>query len=205
MIETNLRMRLRRVERFGLQGILKEAHDQGRGHWINMPDAWPGPEDKDTTSLLLEGGDTLLNGFDVYVGDSGTGSSEGGIAWLQNLLGASYHVQAVKLRPRILHLDGVMALLRPGLGLLFRAGLAGELPESLSGFRWIEVNEEETYSLGVNGLVLDPETVIIQQRHGRLIDEIRKAGMEVIPLAYDGPATIGGALRCSSHPLIRES
>jgi glycine amidinotransferase len=205
IIELNLRMRTRRVERFGFQRILNEVHNQGRGSWVNMPGAWPGPEDEDAASLFLEGGDTLLNGFDIYVGDSGTSSNERGIHWLRNFLGANYRVHAVKLRPDVLHLDCAMALLRPSLGLLCQGRIAGELPESLLGFRWIEVSEEEAGGLGTNGLILNSETVIVERRQSRLIRELRKAGMEVIPLSYDAPATVGGAFRCSHHPLIRES
>lgn len=205
MIELNLRMRTRRVERFAFQGILKEVHTQGRGSWVNMPAAWPGPEDEDAESLFLEGGDTLLNGFDIYVGDSGTSSNERGIAWLRNFLGGNYRVHTVKLRSDVLHLDCAMALMRPGMGLLCRGRIASELPESLSGFRWIEVSEKEAAGLGANGLVLNSETVIVERRQTRLIGEIRKAGMEVIPFAYDAPAAVGGAFRCSHHPLVRES
>jgi len=205
MIELNLRMRTRRVERFALQRILKEAHNQGRGFWISMPGAWPGPEDEDAESLFLEGGDTLLNGFDIYVGDSGTSSNARGIDWLRSFLGTNYRVHAVRLRADVLHLDCAMALLRPGLGLLCQGRIACELPESLSGFRWIEVSEEEAGGLGTNGLILNSETVVVERRRSRLIGEIRKAGMEVIPCAYDAPAAVGGAFRCSHHPLIRES
>jgi glycine amidinotransferase len=205
MIELNLRIRARRIERFALQDVLREAHLQGRGQWINMPAALSGIEADDTTSLFLEGGDTLLNGAEIYVGISGTSSNQGGIDWLQGLLGPSYHVQAVPLRSNVLHLDCAMALLRPGLGLLCRTRLAGELPPSLADFRWIDVTEEEASGLGTNGLLLSPETVIVEQRRERIMGEIRQAGMEVIPLAYDAPAAVGGAFRCSHHPLVRVS
>jgi glycine amidinotransferase len=128
-----------------------------------------------------------------------------GIHLLRNFLGANYRGHAVKLRPDVLHLDCAMALLRPSLGLWCQGRIAGELPESLLGFHWIEVSEEEAGGLGTNGLILNSETVIVERRQSRLIRELRKAGMEVIPLSYDAPATVGGAFRCSHHPLIRES
>jgi glycine amidinotransferase len=205
MIELNLRMRDRRHERFALQHVLRDAHLAGRGHWVNMPGALDVTEADDHTSLFLEGGDTLLNGSDIYVGMSGTSSNQGGIDWLQTLLGPTYHVQTVPLRSNVLHLDCAMALLRPGLGLLCRDRLAGELPPSLAGFRWIDVTEDEATGLGTNGLILNPETIIVERRQERIIGEIRRAGMEVIALAYDAPAAVGGAFRCSHHPLVRVS
>ncbi len=205
MIELNLRMRTRRPERYAFQHILQKAHADGRGRWINMPSAWPGPEDQDGTSLFLEGGDTLLNGYDIYVGNSGTSSNARGIEWLQRLLGHAYRVQAVQLRPDVLHLDCAMALLRPGLGLLCRERIHGTLPDSLAGFRWIEVTEQEAEGLGTNSLILNSETLIVERGQERIMGEIKRAGMEVIPLSYDAPATVGGAFRCSHHPIIRES
>jgi N-dimethylarginine dimethylaminohydrolase len=41
-----------------------------------------------STGPFLEGGDTLLNGHEIYVGMSGCASDMAGIDWLQALLGA---------------------------------------------------------------------------------------------------------------------
>ena len=40
--------------------------------WVAMPEAWPGPDEHDDVSAFLEGGDTLLNGSEIYVGVAGT-------------------------------------------------------------------------------------------------------------------------------------
>ena len=39
----------------------------------------------------------------------------------------------------------------------------------------------------------------------RVIEELRKRKVEVIPLPFDGPIGCGGGLRCAHHPLVRES
>ncbi len=46
-----------------------------------MPGAWPGPENEDAASLFLEGGDTLLNGFDIYAGRTGLGQFVPGVSY----------------------------------------------------------------------------------------------------------------------------
>ena len=43
---------------------------------------------------FLEGGDTLLNGYEIYVGISGCASDLAGADWLQALLGGRYRVHA---------------------------------------------------------------------------------------------------------------
>ena len=54
---------------------------------------------------FLEGGDTLLNGSEIYVGISGCASDLAGVDWLQALLGDDYRVIAVAMKSNVLHLD----------------------------------------------------------------------------------------------------
>ena len=41
--------------------------------------------------------------------------------------------------------------------------------------------------------------------NARVIEELRKRKVDVIPLPFDGPISTGGGLRCAHHPLLRES
>ncbi|MGI9515435.1 MAG: hypothetical protein ACR2NP_00185, partial [Pirellulaceae bacterium] len=90
-----------------------------------------------------------------------------------------------------------------GLGLICREWIKSELPPGLRDYTWIETTVEEAQWLGCNGLPLDPETVIMDSRHERVIAEVRKTGHNVIELPYDGPSFVGGAFRCSSQPIHR--
>jgi N-dimethylarginine dimethylaminohydrolase len=58
------------------------------------------------------------NGWEICVADSGIAANRAGIGWLQNILAPAYHVREVKIIREFEHLDCVMALFRPGLGLL---------------------------------------------------------------------------------------
>ena len=47
--------------------------------------------------------------------------------------------------------------------------------------------------------------MIVDADNARVIEELRKCKVEVVPLPFDGPIRVGGGLRCAHHPLWRES
>ena len=98
-----------------------------------------------------------------------------------------------------------MALVQPGLVIHCPQKLIDGLPMSLRDWDKIEVSPEEATLLATNGLVLEPGRVIIDADNRRVIDELRKRKVDVIPLPFDGPIRLGGGLRCAHHPLLRES
>jgi N-dimethylarginine dimethylaminohydrolase len=154
---------------------------------------------------FLEGGDTLLNGYEIYVGMSGCASDMVGIDWLQALLGPKYRVIPVALKSDVLHLDCAMALIRPGLVVYCPEKLIDGLPMSLRSWDAITVSKEEANLLATNGLILEEGRIVVDSDNVRVIGELRKRKMDVIPLPFDGPIRIGGGLRCAHHPLLRES
>ncbi|MBU0686872.1 MAG: hypothetical protein KKB81_03350 [Candidatus Margulisbacteria bacterium] len=201
-IEISLRSPFRRKEKFAIRPFVEKFIDDPRVNFVSIPPASPHLDER---GPFLEGGDVLLNGYEIYVGNSGVASDQNGTAWLQNYLGPKYKVHEIKLKPDVLHLDCAMALLRPGLGLLYKDGILSELPDSLKGWDWITVTKEEADKLGCNVLILDDKTVIADPQHARIIKEMRKKGVEVIEVPYDEVSKFLGAFRCSHHPLIRES
>ena len=66
-------------------------------------------------------------------------------------------------------------------------------------------SRDEASRLATNGLVLEEGRMIVDADNQRVIDELRKRGMDVIPIAFDGPIRTGGGLRCAHHPILRES
>ena len=168
VIDASLRLKCRQRERYGLRPVVQKAVATRGAQWSSVPLGSPGGVD----GPFLEGGDTLLNGREIYVGISGCASDLAGADWLQALLGDSYRVIPVALKSHVLHL---------------------------------EVSPEEATLLATNGLVLEPGRVIIDADNRRVIDELRKRKVDVIPLPFDGPIRLGGGLRCAHHPLLRES
>lgn len=200
VIDASLRLKCRQRERFGLRPIIRAAQQRG-ARWSSVPLGSPGCVD----GPFLEGGDTLLNGREVYVGISGCASDLAGIDWLQALLGETYRVIPVAMKSNVLHLDCAMALIKRGLLIWCPQKFIDGLPMSLRDWDKIEVSVDEANRLATNGLVLEEGRVIIDADNKRVIEELRKRRVDVIPLPFDGPIATGGGPRCAHHPLLRES
>jgi N-dimethylarginine dimethylaminohydrolase len=201
VIEASLRLICRQRERYGLRPIVQQVAQQRGARWSSVPLGTPGCVD----GPFLEGGDTLLNGFEVYVGMSGCASDMAGIDWLQALLGETYRAIPVAMKSNVLHLDCCLALVKPGLLVYCPEKLIDGLPMSLRAWDKIAVSPDEANRLATNGLILEEGRMIVDSDNSRVIDELRKRSVEVIPLPFDGPIRVGGGMRCAHHPLLRES
>jgi N-dimethylarginine dimethylaminohydrolase len=201
LIDSSLRLRCRQRERYGLRPIIQQAVQQRGARWSSVPLGSPACVD----GPFLEGGDVLLNGYEIYVGISGCASDLAGADWLQALLGAKYRVIPVAMRSNVLHLDCALGLIKPGLLVWCPEKLIDGLPMSLRGWDQISVSIDEANRLATNVLVLEEGRVIVDADNDRIADELRRRKVEVIPLPFDGPIGMGGGLRCAHHPLLRES
>jgi N-dimethylarginine dimethylaminohydrolase len=201
VIEASLRLICRQRERYGLRPIIRRAVQETGARWSSVPLGSPGCVD----GPFLEGGDVLLNGRQVYVGMSGCASDLAGADWLTALLGDGYRVIPVAMKSNVLHLDCCLALVKPGLLIHCPEKLIDGLPMALRDWDKIVVSVDEANRLATNSLVLEAGRMIVDADNGRVIDELRKRKVEVIPLPFDGPIRMGGGLRCAHHPLLRES
>ena len=201
VIDSSIRLKCRQRERYGLRPIIQDVVQRRGARWSSVPLGSPACVD----GPFLEGGDTLLNGYEVYVGMSGCASDLAGIDWLQGLLGDKYRVIPVAMKSNVLHLDCALALIKPGLLVWCPEKLVDGLPMSLRDWDAITVSRDEANKLATNGLVLEEGRAIIDADNARVIEELRKRRVDVIPLPFDGPIGTGGGLRCAHHPLLRES
>jgi N-dimethylarginine dimethylaminohydrolase len=110
----------------------------------------------------------------------------------------------VALRSNVLHLDCALGLIKPGLLVWCPEKLIDGLPMSLRGWDAIVVSKDEANLLATNGLILEEGRIIVDADNKRVIEELRKRKVDVIPLPFDGPIACGGGLRCAHHPLLRE-
>jgi len=213
VIETNLRMIFRSKEHLGYAELFRDRLSvQEDVRHVRMPDVTPvltGQTDEDfllDPRPFIEGGDTFVLGKDILVGFSSLASSPAGASWLQRYLRPEgYRVHLVPLTSEWLHLDCAFSVLREGLCMCFMGSLKEEkLPDVLSEWEVIEATADEAHALGCNTICLDPNTIIIGAEHKRLIREIEKRGMNVLPTPFDMPSALGGAIRCSTHPLARD-
>lgn len=201
VIDASLRLKCRQRERFGLRPIIQGAVQKRGARWSSVPLGSPGCVD----GPFLEGGDTLLNGYEVYVGISGCASDLAGADWLQALLGDRYRVLPVAMKSNVLHLDCCLALVGPGLLIYCPEKLIDGLPTALRDWDKISVSVDEATLLATNGLIIETGRMIVDADNSRVIEELRRRRIDVIPLPFDGPIRLGGGLRCAHHPLLRES
>jgi glycine amidinotransferase len=201
VIDASLRLKCRQRERYGLRPIIQQVVQQRGARWSSVPLGSPAG----VNGPFLEGGDTLLNGREIYVGMSGCASDLAGADWLQALLGGTYRVIPVAMKSNVLHLDCALALIKPGLLIYCPQKLIDGLPRSLRDWDKIVVSVDEANLLATNGLVLEEGRIVVDADNGRIIEALRQRKVEVIPIAFDGPIACGGGLRCAHHPLVRES
>ena len=201
IIDGSLRLACRQRERFGLRPIVQQMVQQRGAQWSSVPLGSPACVD----GPFLEGGDTLLNGREVYVGISGCASDLAGADWLQALLGEQYRVIPVAMKSNVLHLDCCLAMIRPGLLIWCPEKFIDGLPMSLRDWDKITVSIDEANLMATNALVLEAGHAIVDADNTRVIDELRRRKVEVIPIPFGAPISTGGGLRCAHHPLLRES
>src|SRR5262249_41498049 len=204
----------RNKEHLGYEQLFRDrlAQDPDARH-IRMPETTPILPGKTEVDFVtdprpfLEGGDTFVMGKDILVGFSSLGSSPAGVEWLRRYLAPEgYRVHLVPLTTEWLHLDCVFAVIRAGLCICLMHGLQeGRLPKVVRDWEVIEATADEAHALGCNTLCLEPGVVIIGAEHRRLIKEIEKHGATVLPVPFDMPSEVGGGIRCSTHPLLRDA
>lgn len=199
----NLRLPCRRKRIWAIRDVLEPVLKDSNAHYVAMPPCSPHYSEED---IYLERGDVLVDGFNVYVGFSGNATSLAGIEWLQQFLGPRYTIHTVKLHPKILHLDTVCMLNRPGL-LTYYPEFIEELPKPLQGWEKIEIKRQDSEheAFGANGLMLDPDTMILAKQYERLIPEYDKYGIEVLTIPFDAAIHSGVGVRCAVGPLRRDN
>jgi len=104
-----------------------------------------------------------------------------------------------------LHIDGSLVMLKPDLAVAVVYELPWWFLEKLKemGIHIIEAVEEDGWQ-SVNCLAVSPGRVIIPSHTERTAEKLIKAGLEVIPIEYDEIPKGGGAIHCSTLPLLRD-
>jgi N-dimethylarginine dimethylaminohydrolase len=195
----SFRYPFRRKQVWVVRPLLEELIKGRNARYAASPPPSPHYREDD---LYLENGDIMLDGHDVYVGMSGNASSPRGADWLRQFLGPGYRVHVIRLAPDRFHLDWVLGLNRPGLLTYCPAAFIDGLPQPLQKWDKIIVNPDE--SAGANNLSLDPNTIVVASQYGRIADEYRKRGMNVITIPLDTTIDYGSSARCLTAVLDRD-
>lgn len=205
----------RRAEQLGYRRLFAERVAGSGARWFQMPlvdvAAIGGPGYDKDDHPALEGGDLLVLGDTILAGTSLNkvmGSNARGVAWLASMLEPQgYTVERVRIGEEFLHLDVVLSIPRDGLAIVCPDAFVDGLPPALDGWDLIEVTREQSRLLACNGLPIDPENYILaynDDEDGSAVQgELERRGIVVHRIAFRNHTEDGGAIRCSTHPLVR--
>ncbi len=200
VIECAQRVPMRDKERFVVRKIFKPLiKDDPSIRYIAVPIPSPAFNEK---GLYLEGSDVLVDGKNIYVGHSGRGTSTMGIKWLQAVLGPNYKVYSIDISGFV-HLNSVLTLIRPGLGIKFSPAIVSELPKPLQNWDFIEVSPEDAKNYAASVLVVGPNKVYADERFESLISELRNRNVDVTSVPFDVITEFGGGLGSFYSPIRR--
>ena len=225
VIECPTPMRARYLEAQAYRHIMQRVIAAG-SRWISAPrpllaDGLYNLEDHDRPGLLdtepaFDAANILRLGRDLLYLRSNTGNPSGA-RWLQATLGRDYRVHLCDdLYPHT-HIDTTLVPLRPGLILANPERVnADNLPPMLRGWDVIDsppmvdigyagdvTRPCASEWIGMNFLMLDPETALVEARQEPLMRLLEQHRITPVPIRLRHARTLGGGAHCVTLDLRR--
>jgi len=165
---------------------------------------------------IWEAADVARFGKDLFVQVS-TATNRAAVDWLRRHF-PDHRVHEVSfLEANPVHIDATLVPIRPGLAMLNRTRppLQDELVElfKINGWELVECAPPAhdtngplsmcTQWLSLNILMLDPNTVCVEEKETAQMEQFSKMGLEVIPVPFWEVAAFGGGLHCSTADIYR--
>lgn len=205
IIEGSLRFPHRRNEILPIRDILVDESNKNNCFYLSIPTVDFSKGITSEVGPFLEGGDILVLGKTVFVGNSGLASNKNGINWLRNLLSNfDYTLIEVPLADDVLHLDCALSIVREDLIIVCEEALLNGIPKELEKFDKIRVSKEDVSRLAVNGLQIDRNTYITDPKFEFIGKQLEERGIKVEYIDFKISRSFGGSFRCSTQPLLRK-
>ncbi|MFB6456833.1 dimethylarginine dimethylaminohydrolase family protein [Chitinophaga sp. Hz27] len=207
VIEGSMRFLHRRREVLPVRSIMQEEVYPQDCFYVATPQ--PAVALPDDLTLgegpFLEGGDVIVLGDTILVGNSGLASNVAGAEWLKKFMGKfGYKVEMVRLVPTILHLDCALGLIRNGLMVICDDAFVDGPPAIFNDWKKIHVDMEAATSLATNGLPVSPEVYITDPAFSYIGEQVAAYGIHVAYVDFRISRSFGGSFRCSTQPLLRK-
>ena len=223
VIETPMVLRTRYFESFAYRDLLMEYFASG-ANWL----AAPKPRLTDDTYRLrpedgrilrelepiFDAANVLRAGRDLLYLVSSSGNLLGG-RWLQRVLGDDYSVHLIEGVYEGTHIDTTIALIRPGLMVLNPTRVRLEqlpppfknwdviwcppVPDVHPDARWLRA----TTWIFMNLVMVNPSLAIVDADQAPLIAELRRHGVEVVPMRLRHARQLSGGFHCVSLDVRR--
>lgn len=205
VIEGSLRMLHRRNEIFPVRSVLEqEVYGQDCTYVAVPQPAMALTNVSHGKGPFLEGGDVLVLGKHVLIGNSGLASNELGIEWLKKLLAPfGYSIEQVPLHPEILHLDCALGFIKHGVAVICEEAFLKGVPSLLKNWKKIQVTLDEAKVLATNGLPISTDVYITDPAFEHIGKFIEQEGVKVEYIDFSISRSFGGSFRCSTQPLLR--
>ncbi|MBI1760807.1 MAG: inosamine-phosphate amidinotransferase 1 [Acidobacteria bacterium] len=214
LIEAPMTLRARQLETLSFKPILLDYLRSG-SRWISAPKPRLADEMYNATGQglairehepVFDAANVLRVGRDLLylVSDSG---NRCGAHWLQTCVGTDYRVRAYDNVYTGTHVDTTITLVRPGLVVVNAARVGPRnLPELFRDWEviYLEAVTDIGYTgtayasvwIGLNFMMVNPETAIVDARQTALRRELEKRGVAIIPLQLRHARTLGGGFHC---------
>jgi len=223
IIETPMTLRSRMFETFAYKDLLLEYFESG-ANWISAPkprlrdeiydlDCGDGPALRDLEPVF-DAANVLRVGRDILYQVSSSGNMLG-CRWLARVLGDDYRVHPVRDVYMGTHLDTTIALIRPGLVVISPERMRpDQVPAPLAGWDviWCPEMVDTGYAWdyprasiwqGMNLIMIDPGTAVVNELQRPLIRELERAGVDVVALPMRQARTLSGGFHCVSLDVRR--
>jgi glycine amidinotransferase len=225
VIEAPMSYRSRQMEADVLSHVRQDAIAHG-ANWISAPRPilpvgthYVSLDNKVTlleNEPIFDAANCLRLNDDILYLKSCTGNVRGA-DWLQRYLGKNYRVHVLDDIYAYAHIDSTIAPIREGLVVLNRSRVKLEnMPAIFSEQKWDVIWFEDPVPIsfykypyasawiGMNLLMIDPKTAIVDKNQTHLIKQLEQNQIEVWALELRHARTLGGGFHCVTLDLHRE-
>ena len=224
VIEAPMSYRSRQMEADVLSNVRQKAIEHG-ANWVAAPRPMLpiGTHYQTENKVMLlenepifDAANCLRLNNDILYLRSCTGNYRGA-DWLQRFLGNSYNIHVLDDIYAYAHIDSTIAPIREGLVVLNRSRIKlGNMPTIFANQGWDIIWFDDPVPgsfykypyasawIGMNLLMIDPQTAIVDKNQTHLIKALEQRKIEVWALELRHARTLGGGFHCVTLDLVRE-